>query len=302
MITYTLQNPLRPLERALLKRIAGSAQSHTAWKTFPNAEVFVRVAGVKPRVCVIGRTDPPGDHFLKTILLIDTLRRAGARDITLVLPYFAYGRQDRKKNPYDALGAAAVAQALSCAGARRIVTVDLHSNRILRTSPVRIESVSVFPKMATLLRSALRGAEFSIVAPDRGGLARARELAAALGKDGALAWCEKKRIAGNRILIRRVHGDLRGATAVLVDDILDTGKTIQEAVRLLKRKGFTSFYLCVTHPIFSEDAAARIRKLGFTEILISDAIPTSLKAGRIPHLRVVSAVEALADAVVSKKR
>jgi len=301
MKTYLLPEPTA-IELKLLALISGSAELSAAWKRFPSGEDHVRVSGVEDRVCVIGRTAPPGDNFFRTVLLVDTLRRSGAKSITVVLPYFAYARQDRQTRDGDPVTAAAITRVLAAAGADRIVTADLHSVRNIESSPIVIDSVSVIPDMAGELKAELAGREFTVVSADHGGQERADRFARALGRSEGAVWIEKDRDERGRVTAKRLVGRLAGDTAVIVDDILDTGGTVGEAVRLLQENGCRRFYLCVVHPVFSGNALRLVKKIGFKKIIISDALPAPRPLPRWRQVATVGAADRLAEAVRSESR
>lgn len=277
MNCFTLPDPT-PIEKRVMNLIGpGLAE----WSEFAGGEMFVSVRGVEESVCLVGRTGPSGVDLFRTALLADTLRRNGATQITAVIPYFAYARQDRRHAPGDAVTGAFAASQLACAGVTRIVTADLHSNRIREGTTIPIVSVDPLPDMAPALRRGPRG-EFTVVAPDRGSAGRAERLAALLGRPGDVLVFEKKRTRFVGVAVGRPEGRVAGASAVIVDDMLDTGATVAAAVVRLKEQGFRVFSLCATHPLFTGDAVKRIRRLKFSRIVCANTIPM---APRVRHLK-----------------
>ena len=295
MKTYILPSP-DGFEKRLLKLLSGSAAGAAEWKVFPSGEFHVRVGRPPKRVAVIGRTRPPADNFLRTLLLVDTLRRNGARDITLVLPYFAYARQDRQIRPGDPLSALALLTAFKAAWVRRVVTVDLHSRRVAAASPIPVRSLDVTKLLAGELKGALRWKNFIVMAPDRGAIAKARSFARAVGGRPQIVWADKVRTASGKLVGMRLSASPRGTTAVIVDDLLDTGGTVARAVRLLRGRGVKDLYLCVTHPVFSGAAARLVNRLGFRRIIAADAFDGG-GARRLPNFRTVAVGRPLAKAV-----
>lgn len=290
MKTYTLPQ-MNVLERDMIKKLH-SPLNLAQWNVFLNGTIFVRVKPARQPVVVLGRITPPADNFFMTLLLLDTLRRAEALKISLILPYFAYGRQDAAHQRGEAVGAQTATRLLAAAGASRIITLDVHSRIVQTGSPVPLVSVDLFSEMAAKLRISLRKIPCTIVSPDEGGKHRARKFALALGAGSAVAWFEKKRGDGLRII--KPHGKFLGTTAVLVDDIIDTGTTIQKAVLSLRKKGFTTFYLCVTHPVFSKNARQIIRSLRFKKIIVSDTLALTGDTKTIPGLLQVHCRDILA--------
>ncbi len=297
MKVYTLPEP-RPIERALLKKLGGTSRL-ADWKEFPNGELFVRVRDVERRVVVIGRFGPPAENLARTLLLCDTLRRSGAKRIDLVLPYMAYARQDRQRVDGDPVSADWVLRMTASLGVDRIVTTDIHSERVLEFTPMPITSISMVPEMAEQLRPFLGDEPFTVVAPDRGAMGRADAFAARIGGRIGRLWIEKYRDENGRLTIRKAFGHPLGKTAVVVDDQLDTGGTVDQTVRLLKDQGFDRLVLCIVHPVFSNDAAKIVRRIGFKRVLITDTMPFPAGLRGRKEVRVISAADALAAAVKS---
>jgi len=297
MRTYLLPEPTA-IEADLQRRLSGSAEPTAVWRRFPSGEDHVNVGSVDEQVCVIGRTAPPGDNLFRTMLLLDTLRRNGARYTTLVLPYFAYARQDRPMQAGDPVTAATITRLLAAAGADRIVTADLHSTRNIESNPIPIESISVIPDMAETLRADLADREFTVVSADYGGQARADRFARSLGRETGAVWIEKDRDENGQVTAKRLVGRLAGTSAVIVDDILDTGGTVGEAVRLLREHGCREFYLCIVHPVFSASALRLVKSIKFRKIVISDTCPIPAGLRRLRQVEVLSAASRLAEAVV----
>lgn len=262
------------------------------WKKFPNGELYVRVQDVKEKVAVVGRTYPPGDNLVATLLLIDTLKRNGAKEITLLLPYFAYGRQDRGERAGECVSALFVAQQLAAAGATRIVTADIHSQRIVEASPIPIENVDMSEIFAGELRSSLGEKDFTVVSPDEGGKDRAQLLAKALGAEN-FAWMEKERSKNGAAKAMALHGKLVGEKAVIVDDMVDTGGTLAEAVHMLRDRRVEEIIVCATHPIFSGAAAERVAALNIKKIIVTDTLPIPPPAASLKNLTIIPVAETL---------
>jgi ribose-phosphate pyrophosphokinase len=278
MRTYLLPEPT-PFERNLMKRLSGSAKAPADWTVFGNGEAFVRVRDVPKTVAVVGWIAPPYDDLTRTALLVDTLRRSGAKDITLILPYLAYERQDRQIEPGDAFSSACVTTLMAAAGATRILTVDLHSKAAGEASPIPVESVSLLPEMGQKLRRMIGRGDVDVISPDHGGIERAKAFAAAFGAEREPVWIEKERKPSGA-KAKALHGGLKSTVAVIVDDILDSGKTVFEAARLARKAG------------------ALVKRCDFEEIIVSDTMSLSEEAEKLPNLTLLSAVPALAAAAL----
>lgn len=294
MRIYTLPHPTG-FEKKLARSL-GNKNKSADWKIFPSGENFVRVNKVESQVGIIGRTNPPGDNFFQTLLLVDTLRRTGAKKIIVWLPFFGYSRQDRQLVKGESVAAGCLPAALKTAGATKIITLDLHNNLTAEQSAIPIKNVSFMPTLALALAKDLRNKVYTIISPDRGGAERAALFARSLGYRDQIAWIEKRRTRQGTPRAKKIHGRLRGKIAILVDDILDTGGTIKEAVRLLRARGFNTFFLCITHPVFSTGAARLVRSLGFKKIFVSNTLPLPISVRRACNIKVIDAARRLASA------
>jgi ribose-phosphate pyrophosphokinase len=293
---YTLSEPTH-YERLLARAIGKMKKS--SWKHFSSGELFVNVGALVKKCVVIGRTYPPAENIWQTLLLVDTLQRNGASDIVVVLPYYAYARQDRPVNPGDPLTGVAIAQLLASAGAGSIVTVELHSKKVADKSPIPVYHVSMLAHMARVYTQKItNGMVPTIVSPDEGGVERARQFADVLGGGGKVVHVEKKRSDKGEAKAIRLHGALTSDRVVIVDDMVDSGGTVVEAVRLLKRSGVRHFDLVVVHPLFSSSASmATMRQLGIKNILISDAYPAPEHVQHLAPVTIVKSIPFLAEAV-----
>lgn len=263
------------------------------WKKFPSGELYVRVKEVEKKIIVVGRTYPPGDNLVATLLLLDTLKRNGAKEITLVLPYFAYGRQDRMEKEGECVSALFVIQMLAAAGATRVVTTDIHSRRIIEASPIPIENVEMSALFANELQKYGVNKTWTIISPDEGGKDRAQLLAKALGAEN-VAWIAKERGADGAAKAMALHGKLERARAVIIDDMIDTGGTLSEAVRLLRGREVQEIIVCATHAIFSRDAAERVAALNLKRVIVTDTLPLPSAGVRLTNLTLIPMAETLA--------
>ncbi|HQH28574.1 MAG TPA: ribose-phosphate pyrophosphokinase, partial [Oligoflexia bacterium] len=187
-------------------------------------------------VFVIQSTSYPGnDHLMELLIVMDALRRASATRITAVLPYFGYARQDRKTRPRVSITAKLVSDLIVCAGAHRVLTMDLHAGQVMGFFNIPVDNLYARPVLLNYVKKTLHGERICIVSPDAGGVPRARAYAKRL--DAGLAIIDKRRNAPNEIEAMNVVGDVRGYTAIIVDDIVDTGGTLVYAAEALREAG-----------------------------------------------------------------
>lgn len=294
MKAYLLPEP-SGLESSLRKKLSGSPRPAEAWRRYPNGELALRVASPGKKAAVVGRVGADGSGFFLTLGLVHAVRRAGAKDVVLVLPYLGYARHDKPKDRFDAFPPAMLAWHIAAAGVSRVVVAEAHGEAFAEACPVPVENVAVLPHLAAPLKAALKGKAFTVAAPDFGAKARAADAAAALGT-GAIAWVRKTRDARGRTATSGLGGLVKGETAVLVDDMVDTGGTIEGAVRELRRAGIRRFHLVAAHPVLSAGAVRRLARLGFASITFGDALPLPAEAKALKGLKVVSLAPLLAKA------
>lgn len=295
---YTLPDPTL-CEQYIRDHLSSDMSELAVWKTFPSGELYVRFFAIQKDVVIVGRTWGTTDNLWRTLLLIHTAKQNGAERIVLALPYFAYSRQDRQRLEGEPLSGAFLAQLFATAGADQIITIDLHSKRIQDASPIPIMSVPFIAPLAAAFQKELSiPKDITVVAPDKGAKDHADTFASLLEEGKKCIWIEKERDPyTGKVQYRALHGAEHNGSAVLLDDMLDTGGTIQESLRALRERGFHDFSLCITHPIFSGDATARVRELGFSTIFTSDTIPLSAAATTLPGIHVVPAGQTLVEAI-----
>lgn len=240
---------------------------------FQDGEINVRIGEtVRGAECfVIQPTCAPADsNLMELLIMIDGLRRASAKSITAVVPYYGYARQDRKLAPHDPIVAKLVANLLTTAGADRILTMDLHAGQIQGFFDVPVDNLKAAPILTRYFLDKRFG-DLVVVSPDVGGVARAREFSERL--HAPLAIMDKRRPRPNQAEIMHVIGDVSGRVAILIDDIIDTGGTIIKAAEALLAEGAREVYACATHPVFSGDAYERLNGSVLKEIVVTDTIP-----------------------------
>ena len=266
-------------------------------KSFADGELYVQIQE-SIRGCDVYLIQPTckpvNDHLMELLIMIDACRRASARQVTAVLPYYGYARADRKTAGRESITAKLAANLITQAGANRILAMDLHSAQIQGYFDIPVDHVYGSPCLLKYLKQK-NLPDLVVVSPDVGGVARARAFANKLN-DAPLAIIDKRRQAHNVAEVMNVVGDVRGKTAVLVDDMIDTGGTISEAARLLKKEGAKEVYACATHAVFSPPAIERLSSGVFEEVIVTNTIPVS-EDRRFPQLTVLSVADILGETI-----
>jgi ribose-phosphate pyrophosphokinase len=237
---------------------------------------------------------PVNDHLMELLIMIDACRRASARQITAVIPYYGYARADRKTAGRESITAKLVANLITEAGATRILAMDLHSSQIQGYFDIPVDHVYGSPVILDYIASKKLN-DLVVVSPDVGGVARARAFAKKLN-DAPLAIIDKRRQAHNVAEVLNVIGDVRGKTAVLVDDMIDTAGTITEGARLLRQEGASQVYACATHAVFSPPAIERLSSGLFEEVIVTNSIPIPPE-DRFPQLTLLSVANVLGETI-----
>jgi ribose-phosphate pyrophosphokinase len=221
-------------------------------------------------VFIIQSTFPPTDNLFELLLMVDAAKRASAKRIVAVLPYFGFGRQDRKDKPRVSIGAKLVANMLTAAGVDRIMTMDLHADQIQGFFEVPVDHLFASSIFLPYIKE-LGMPDLVMAAPDTGGTKRANAYAKHLGCDMAI--CYKQRKVANQIESMTVIGDIKDKNVVLVDDMVDTAGTLTKAADMMMQQGASSVRAVCTHAVLSGDAYERIEQSALTELIVSDTIP-----------------------------
>ncbi len=237
---------------------------------------------------------PANQHLLELLIMVDALRRASARRITAVIPYYGYARQDRKVAPRVPISAKLVADLISTAGTDRVLCIDLHAGQIQGFFNIPVDNLFATPVLIAAIRSRYQG-QLVIVSPDAGGVERSRAYAKRL--DATLAISDKRREAPNVAEVLHVVGDVKDRTCVIVDDIVDTAGTLAEAASALQREGATTVSAAITHPVLSGPATKRIAESPLEDLVVTDTIQLRPDAVDCEQLRVVTIAPLLAEAI-----
>lgn len=259
-------------------------------RRFSDGELYPQLGGSVSgaHVCLIQATYPPADHLVELLLTIDAAKRAGARCVTLVIPYLGYMRQDRVHHTGGPVGAQLQANLLAAAGADRLITCDLHAQHIVDFFAFPVEQLGSAPVFIPYIQS-LQLSHLTFVAPDAGGLARAEQYAQYFGVP--LVRCKKHRPAPNQTVVQ-VPGEVQGTDALLIDDMVDTGRTICQAATQLKAQGARTVRAFCTHPVLSGDAYSQLAGAGLEELVVTDTIPLKQAS---PHIKVCSLAPLIAQ-------
>jgi ribose-phosphate pyrophosphokinase len=244
------------------------------------------------RVFIIGSTFPNSDHLMEMLLMLDAAKRASARHITAVLPYFGWARQDRKDKPRVPIAAKLVAKMLETAGATRIITMDLHADQIQGFFEKPVDHLFASTIFLPYLKK-LNLDNLTIASPDMGGSKRAYAYSKAMESDVVI--CYKQRAKANVISHMELIGDVSGKNVVLVDDMVDTAGTLTKAADLMMERGALSVRAICTHPILSGNAYQRIEDSKLEELIVTDSIPIKQQS---PKIRVLSCANLFADVMI----
>jgi len=248
-------------------------------------------------VFIVQPTCPPTDaHLMELLVMLDAFRRSSAERVTAVVPYYGYGRSDKKDRPRVPIAAKMVANLLTTAGADRIVTIDLHAAQIQGFFDIPVDHLYAAPVMIRYyLESPMPN--LTVVAPDTGGAERARAYAKRLNAE--LALCDKRRERANVAEVMNVVGDVEGRSCLIVDDMCDTGGSLTKVSRALKEAGAASVHACFTHPVLSGRAAMHLADSDIEQMVVTNTIPLNSKAAEMTNIKVLSIAPLLAKAIKS---
>lgn len=262
---------------------------------FSDGEIFVKInENVRGTDCfIIQPTHSPAENLLELLLLIDAVRRASARRITAVVPYFGYARQDRKDQPRVAISAKLCANLVTTAGADRLLTIDFHAHQLQGFFDIPVDHLYAAPILLDYLLQRIEG-DCVVVAPDIGAMKMARGFARRL--NATIAVIDKRRPKANKVDVMSIVGEVKGKTAIVLDDMIDTGGTFASACNLLAEKRVKEVLGGCTHGILSDGASERLQSSAAKEVVVTNTLPMG-EEKRFPKLKILSVAELLAKAI-----
>ena len=279
-----------------IARYLGTTVGRSEVRRFRDGEINIRI-GETVRgadVFVIQPTSAPTDtHLVELLIMIDAFKRASAKEIAAVIPYYGYARQDRKTQPRDPISAKLVANLLTAAGADRVLTMDLHAGQIQGFFDIPVDNLRAMPILANYFQEK-QLEDIVVVSPDVGGVSRAREFANRL--NCGLAIVDKRRPEPNKAEAVNVIGDIEGKTAIIVDDIIDTAGSMVEAVRVLIDRGAKEVYACCSHPVLSPPATERLAASPVKEVVVTNSIPVPPEK-QLDKIKVLSVAPLFGEAI-----
>ena len=271
---------------------------NTNIKNFADGEIYVEInENIRGNsVFVVQSTSTPAnDNLMELLLCIDALKRSSAKNITAVIPYFGYARQDRKVVPRTSISAKVVSNLITNAGANRIVTVDLHAGQIQGFFDMPVDNLFTTPIFARYIKKNIKSNNLTCVSPDAGGIERTRGLAKKINAE--LAIIDKRRPQAGKSQVMNIIGDIKNKNCIIVDDIIDSGGTIVNAVEALIKKGAKDVHVFVTHAVLSGDAVNKIKKSKIKKLIITDTIDNSRRIKNVSKIQVLSIAPLMAEAI-----
>ena len=267
-------------------------------KRFADGEIYVEInENIRGNSIFVIQSisKPANDNLMELLICIDALRRSSAKNITAVIPYFGYARQDRKVVPRTAISEKLVSNLITNAGAHRIVTVDLHAGQIQGFFDIPVDNLFSTPIFSKHIKKYISNKNIICVAPDVGGVERARALGQKLNV--GLAIVDKRRPAPGKSQVMNIIGNVKGKNCLLVDDIIDSGGTIVNAAKALKEKGAKDVYVYVTHGVLSGNAVEQINNSKIKKLILTDTIDNSNKIKKSSKIVVLSISNLMAEAI-----
>ena len=287
--------------KTLSKKIAKYLKSklvNSSIRKFADGEIYIEInENIRGNSIFIIQSisSPANDNLMELLLCIDALKRSSAKNITAVIPYFGYARQDRKVAPRTSISAKLVSNLITKAGADRVVTVDLHAGQIQGFFDIPVDNLFSTPIFARHAKKKIKGKNIICVAPDVGGTERARALGKALNV--GLAIVDKRRPKPGQSQVMNIIGNVKGKTCIIVDDIIDSGGTIVNAAKALKDRGAKDVYVYITHGVLTGDAVDKIKKSVIKNLVITDTIDNQEKIKKAKNIEVLPISSLMGEAI-----
>ena len=271
---------------------------HSSIRKFSDGEIYIEInENIRGNSIFLIQSisSPANDNLMELLLCIDALKRSSAKNITAVIPYFGYARQDRKVAPRTSISAKLVSNLITKAGADRVVTVDLHAGQIQGFFDIPVDNLFATPIFARHVKKKLKIKNLICVSPDVGGVERTRALARKL--DVGIAIIDKRRPAPGKSQVMNVIGNVNNKTCIIIDDIIDSGGTIVNAAQALLNRGAKEVHVYITHGVLSGQAVERIKKSNIKKLVITDTIDNSGKLKKAKNIEILSISNLLGEAI-----
>ena len=287
--------------KVLSKKISKYLKSkliNSSIRKFADGEIYIEInENIRGNSIFIIQSisSPANDNLMELLLCIDALKRSSAKNITTVIPYFGYARQDRKVVPRTSISAILVSNLITKAGADRVVTVDLHAGQIQGFFDIPVDNLFCTPIFARHIKKNIKSKNIICVAPDVGGTERARALGKSL--DVGLAIVDKRRPAPGKSQVMNVIGNVKDKACIIVDDIIDSGGTIVNSAKALKNRGAKEVYAYITHGVLSGDAVKKIQKSVIKKLIITDSIDNQIKVNKAKNIEVLTVSNLMGEAI-----
>jgi len=287
--------------KILSKKISKYLKSkliNSSIRKFADGEIYIEInENIRGNSIFIIQSisSPANDNLMELLLCIDALKRSSAKNITTVIPYFGYARQDRKVVPRTSISAKLVSNLITKAGADRVVTVDLHAGQIQGFFDIPVDNLFCTPIFARHIKKNIKSKSIICVAPDVGGTERARALGKSL--DVGLAIVDKRRPAPGKSQVMNVIGNVKDKTCIVVDDIIDSGGTIINSAKALKDRGAKEVYTYITHGVLSGEAVKKIQKSVIKKLVITDSIDNQIRVNKAKNIEVLTVSNLMGEAI-----
>jgi len=287
--------------KVLSKKISKYLKSkliNSSIRKFADGEIYIEInENIRGNSIFIIQSisSPANDNLMELLLCIDALKRSSAKNITAVIPYFGYARQDRKVVPRTSISAKLVSNLITKAGADRVVTVDLHAGQVQGFFDIPVDNLFCTPIFARHVKKNIKSRNIICVAPDVGGTERARALGKSL--DVGLAIVDKRRPAPGKSQVMNVIGNVKDKTCIIVDDIIDSGGTIINSAKALKDRGAKEVYVYITHGVLSGEAVRKIQKSAIKKLVITDSIDNQIRVNKAKNIEILTISNLMGEAI-----